>query len=783
MLKNYLKIAIRNIFKNKVYSFINIAGLSIGITASILILLWVTDELNFNSFQKNINNIYVIPQTQHYQTIGDFTVMVTPPALLPALKSERPEIKYATRYAFFSAKHLISYGEKNFKQALNYADPDFFKMFSFDFIKGDKNTALNDPHSVVITEEMALKYFGDVDPIGKTLRLEDQIDLNVTGLVKNIPRNSDIQFNMISPIEIMHELYGFSLEKWNSNMLITYIQLRDPKQASELSKQIQGRLKKEIDSPTAGRLFLFPFKDIHLYSVTGTGGRIKTVIIFSIIAFFILIIACINFINLATARSAKRSTEVGIKKVVGASRFQIARQFFGESISLTFITLMFALILVKTLLPVFNDLSGKELSFSQISPITILSIIGIAFFTGIVSGIYPAIFLSSFKPIKSLKGTASGVHSRFSLRRILVVFQFAVSIILIIGTGVVFLQLHFIQNKDLGLDKDNIVYIELSNTLQKNRESLKTELLRSSKIKSATISSHIPAFIYTNGGGWSWEGKNPQQQELVTAMSGDFDLLKTYGIKLVAGRYYSKDFPADDSLSIVINESFAKLTGYKEPIGKPLSRGNNHYSIIGVVRDFNFTPLQSKIGPAAFYPNPEPKYLSMKINNASLNESLDYINTVCKQFDPRFVFNYEFLDKSYEKVYTSEIRLGKIFNSFALLAIIISCLGLFGLASFVSESKTKEIGVRKVLGASVSGIVLSLSKQFIKWVLLANIIAWPVAYYFMNAWLSDFAYRIEFPYWVFAASAVIAMMIAVFTVSTQAIKAALTNPVEALRYE
>ena len=783
MIKKFFVVAFRNIKKDKIYSFINIAGLSIGIAASILILLWVSDEMNYNNFHKNLNEIYAVPQTQHYQTIGDFTVMATPTALAPALKAERPEIKYITRYEAFFGDVLISHDLKNFKQKLDYADPDFFKIFTFEFIKGDKNTALNDPHSIVITEDMASKYFGSDDPIGKTLRLEDKIDLKVTGLLKNIPHNSDINFDMIAPMEVMKELYDVPLDNWGNNMLNTYLVMNNSADAKELSKKINGRLAEAVDSPTAGKLFLYPFKDMHLYSYRGEGGRIKTVIIFSIVAFFILIIACINFMNLATARSVKRSTEVGIKKVVGANRTQIAGQFFGESLLLTFISLIFSLILVQILLPVFNDISGKELSLSLISFSTILSIIGIAFFTGILSGIYPAIFLSSFKPIATLKGTMSGLHSKFSLRRILVVFQFAISIILIIGTGIVYLQLNYIQNKNLGLDKDNIIYFDLSSNLQKNPESLKAELLTNSNIKGATVSSHIPAFIYSNGGGWNWEGKDPQQQELVTAMSADNDLLKTYGMKLAAGRFYSKEFPADDSLSMVINESFAKLIGYKNPIGMPLSRGNRHYNIIGVVKDFNYLQLQNKIGPAVIYPDPQPRYLSLKVNNAGLSETLNYIEKICKKFDPRFVFNYEFLDKSYEKVYTSEMRLGKIFNVFALLAIIISCLGLFGLASFVSELKTREIGIRKVLGASVSGIVFNLSKQFIRWVLLANVIAWPVAYYFMHEWLADFAYRIDFPLWIFVVSAILAMIIAVFTVSSQAIKSALTNPVEALRYE
>ena len=783
MLLSYLKIAVRNIFKNKLYSFVNITGLAIGMAACILILLWVTDEINYNGFNKNLDKIFTIPQTQHYQTIGDFTVAPTPIPLAPALKEEIPEIEYITRYESYLGKSKITYDDKTFNQQVNFADPDFFKMFSFDFIEGDKENALKDPSSIIITEEMALKYFGNEDPIGKTLRMDDKYDLRINGIVKNVPKNSDIQFDMLIPITML-ENYGYNMNNWGSNMLITYVMLKNPYQYTDISKKIENRLKKELDASTAGRLFLFPFSKLHLYSIRGSGGRIETVIIFSVIALFILIIACINFMNLTTARSAKRSTEVGIKKVVGATRSQIAKQFFGESILLTFISLVFSLLIVELFLPYFNDISHKALTLSQVSFTTILLVLSITIVTGILSGIYPAIFLSSFKPIGTLKSKITSGTSRFSLRRVLVVLQFAISIILIIATSVVFLQLHFILNKNLGLDKDNIVYLNLSSELQKKPVELKNELLRNSKIKDASVSNLLPIQVYSNGGGWSWEGKDPNEDELVSSMSADNDFLKTYNIKLKEGRFYSKEYPADDSLSIVINESFEKLMGFQNAVGKILSRGDNyHVNIIGVVKDFNFIQLQNKIGPLVIFPESTPRYLSLKINSAGLSETLGFIENTCKKFDSKFVFDYDFIDKTYEKIYESETTLGKIFNSFALLAIIISCLGLLGLASYVAELRTKEIGIRKVLGASVGGIVFSLSKEFIKWVLIANIIAWPVAYYFMNNWLQDFAYRIGISWWIFVLSGGIALMIALATISVQAVKAAVANPVESLRYE
>jgi len=783
MLKNYFKIAFRNLFKNKLYSFINIAGLAIGMAACILILLWVTDEINYNRFNKNIDSIFIIPQTQHYKTAGNFTVSPTPFPLGPALKEEIPEIKYVTRYEPWLGTSKITYNNKSFIQQVNFADPDFFEIFSFKFLEGDKQNALKDKSSIIITKGMADKFFGNEDPVGKIIKMDDKYDFKVGAVIANVPHNSDIQFDMLLPVAQLKDL-GYNMTAWGQNIIQTYIMLNNPEQAGEVTKKIEGRLMKEVNYETAPTLFLYPLSKMHLYSMSGQGGRIEDVIIFSIIALFILIIACINFMNLATARSAKRSTEVGIKKVVGATRPQIAKQFFGESLLYTFISLALAILLVEILLPLFNNISGKELTLGQVSETTILLIIAVTLVTGLLSGIYPALFLSGFKPVEVLKNKLSAKSSKFSLRQVLVVIQFAISIILIIGTTIVYLQMHYILNKDIGLDKNNIVYINLSRQLQKNSESLKTELLRNNNIKSATITSQIPIFVYTNGGNWEWEGKDPNQDELVSSMGGDYDFLKTYNIKLKYGRYYSKQYPADDSLSLVINETFAKIMGMENPVGKTLSRGGSkRWNIIGVVKDFNFLQLKNDIGPLVIWPAPNPRYLSVKLNNADISKTLGFIKSTCRKFDAKFIFGFNFIDKTYEEMYRSQQRLGEIFNSFAILAIIISCLGLLGLAAYVAELKTKEIGIRKVLGATTTGITYALSKQFIFWVILANIIAWPVAYYFMNKWLQDFAYRINMPYWAFIAAAFLAIFIALFTVSSQAIKAANSDPVKSLRYE
>jgi ABC-type antimicrobial peptide transport system permease subunit len=782
MLKSYFKIAIRNLFKNKIYSFVNIVGLAIGMAACILILLWVTDEVNYNSFNKYLDEIYLIPQTQHYQTIGDFTVANTPLGLAGVLKQEYPEITSIARYAPYMGNALITYGDKSFSESSTFVDPSFLKMFSYKLVEGDVNTVLNDPHSILLTEELAKKYFGDEDPVGKILRIDNKVDVKVTGVIENVPANSDLKFTFLCPINLLKD-FGVDINAWGNNNLFTYVILKNSANYKVFSAKIKDRLRTQYGDPTAGKLFLFPMKDFHLHSITGSGGRIKDVMIFSIIALFILIIACINFMNLATARSSKRATEVGIKKVVGATRAQIARQFFGESILLTFISLAFALLLVEILLPFFNDISQKHLVLSGLPFFTIILIIGTTVLTGTLAGLYPAFILSSFKPVKVLKGTSNSIQTKFSMRKVLVVLQFAISITLIIGTAVVYLQLNYMQDKDLGLDKNNVIYFPLDDALTNNLENVKTSLTGNPNILSASAASNLPFAVYTNGGGWKWKDMDPQRDELVSMLFGDNDLLKTFGIKLKEGRYYSKEFPADDSLSLVINESFEKIMGVKSAVGQKIDRGDIHWTVIGVVKDFNFTRLNNKIGPLVIFPGNNFHYLFIKVKNTDLPESIAFIKTVCKKIDPNYSFDYHFVDKAYEESFKSETRMGKIINSFAVLAIIISCLGLFGLASYIAELKTREIGIRKVLGASVTGIVYDLSKEFIKWVLISNLIAWPLAYYFMNNWLQDYAFRISFPFWILFAAAVLAIIIALITVSTQAFRAANSDPIKSLRYE
>jgi len=768
--------------KQKAYSFLNIAGLAIGMAACILILLWVMDEFSFDKFHEKLDRIYLVAQTQHYGARGDFTVSPTPAPLAPALEIEYPEIEQATRYSPYLGESLVQYNDKLFKERLDAADQQFLDIFTLKFLSGDPSTALIEPYALILSENTAKKYFGDQNPLGETMVVDKKYSFKVTGVFEDIPANSSIDTTMLTNFKSLNDI-GFNIENWSSNQLFTYVLLNENASPAGVSNKIEGRIQQEIDAATAGDLFLFPFKDYHLYRLSGDGGRIESVVIFSIIAGFILLIACVNFMNLATARSAKRSMEVGIKRVVGATRVDVGRQFLSEAFVYTLIALMLAFIFIKFALPYFNGISGKDLSLSGIEAPVVWIFIAIAFLTAAISGIYPAFYLSSIRPVSVLIGSRIGGKRNSILRKSLVVFQFAVTIFLIIATTVVYFQLKHMRSKDIGLRKDNIVYFEMDNDSRPRAEVLKNELVSQPNIESVTLLSHVPIRVFTNGGGFEWRGKDPDLDELVTFFRTDYDFVQTFDAELVAGRYFSREHPSDLKNAMVINETFAELTGLDPVVGETISRGDNAYTVIGVVKDFNFTPVRGEIGPMAINLTRNPRYVFMNVAGHELEKAIADVEDVYRRFHTSTSFEYGFLDDTFEATFRSEQRQGKIFNSFAVLAVIISCLGLLGLISFVAEQKRKEIGIRKVLGASVCRIVFQLLKEFLVWVLLANAIAWPAAYLFLSNWLSGYAYRIEIVPWFFIGAAFLTVAIAVFTTGYQAVKAALTDPVRTLKYE
>jgi ABC-type antimicrobial peptide transport system permease subunit len=689
----------------------------------------------------------------------------------------------STRFFAYGGEMLLGYKDKIFKENMQMTDPALFEIFTFPIIKGDIKNVFPDAHSIVLTEKTARKYFGDEDPMGKIIKVQNKFDFKVTAVLKDVPINSDIRFTVLTPVEFMKELAGFNYENWGTNCIFTYIILKNGTQIADVNKKIIGRLKKESNSAGTGELFLHPLSKLRLYSISGSGGGIVYVRIFSTVALFVLLIACINFMNLSTARSVNRSKEIGLRKVIGAMRSQLIKQFYGESLLLSFIALMVSILIVELLLPFFNNLTGKQISLNYLDFQIMGGLIAIAVFTGIVSGSYPSLMLSAFKPITALGGILRRGSKGALFRKILVVFQFSLSIILIICTTIVANQLFYLQKKDLGLNKENIVYISLNDQLKKEYKSFKNELLQNKDVLSVTQSSSLPTGVYQNGGGWSWEGKDPNTDVLVTNLFVDLDFLETFKIPLDQGRFYLKEYGAD-SLSIIVNEAFVKKMGTKSPVGKQISNWGMNFSIIGIVKDFHFTPVSNEIGPIVmvYYP-PLCNYIVAKVSSSQITNTIDYLEKTFKKYNPGDPFEYHFLDEDYDNLYKSELRLSKIFGYFSILTIIISCLGLFGLASFTLQQRTKEIGVRKVLGATISGLIFLLSKEFMKWVLIANIIAWPVAYYFMDKWLQDYAYKIDLNLLVFLFSAGLAFALALLTVGIQAVKASRANPADSLKYE
>jgi len=779
MFKNYFKITYRNIVRQKTYSAINIAGLAVGMSCFILISLWVQDELSFDRFHENSDHIYRIVDYEKYSNGEEVHFSQNAAPLGPILKEKYPEILQFTRYR--RGEHIVSYGNKKFNQpGFDFTDPSFFELFSFPLIKGNRETVLSDPFSIVITEEMANKYFGNEEPIGKTLRVDNRLDFIVSGVVGSVPGNSHIQFNMLVPFQTISE-FGYNIDNWRSWAYATYVLLDKNADYREVSRKISNVII-EHESDALATISLQPLRDVHLYSKNiwgfGGDGEIKYVFIFSVIAILILLTACINFMNLATARSSKRTKEVGLCKVVGANRKEIIVQFLNESVILSFIALFFSLSFVNIALPYFNELAGKELAFSLTGNISIIVlVISTVITTGIISGSYPALFLSAFQPVKVLKGTLSSGAKGANFRRILVSFQFVLTILLIFGTLVINRQLNFIKDQKLGYNDEQVISVELPGELGKKSDYIKNEILKNTDVVEVSAASGQPNRIGMSRIFREWEGRQGEEQFLAFMLISDESYKETFQLEMAAGRYFSKMITTDTG-TVVINEAAMSVMGMDEPIGKSLGP----YKIIGVLKDFHFRPLRTKIGPLiVFYGSEDFSYdqLMVKLHPQKIASFSKTWATVV----PDFPLEYKFVNEQTERMYRTEMRVEKVMNTFTVLILFIACLGLFGLASFVAEQRTKEIGIRKVLGASIPGILVLLNTEFIKWIIIAVLIAWPVGWFVMDSWLQTFAYKIDMTLWMFLVSGVAILVIALLTVSSQAIKASLKNPVDSLRYE
>ena len=782
MLKNYFKTALRNMLRQKVYSLINIVGLAFGMACCFLIMMWVLDELSFDRFHENADDIYNVVLNQHYSDGRSVITRCTPPVLSESLLNEYPEIINSCRYTPFSGYYTVTYQDNIFTENVNMTDNSFFEMFTFPFVKGNPEKALTDPGSAVITEKFAKKYFGDEEPLGKTLTISNKYDFTVSGILKDIPGNSSEQFEILLPFEFQREL-GKNLDTWGYNSFYTWIQLSPGHDYHTVEAKIRDQIIN--NSSSTSKLTLQPMtKSRHYYS-SGKPGDIIYIYLLSAIASIILIIACINFINLTTARSEKRAREIGLRKVVGADKKQLFGQFMSESVIMTLLALILALILTELLNPLLNNLVRREISW-QMNSLHIIGIIGVTLFTGLVAGIYPAYVLSSLRPLKILKGSGGFSGKKLTLRKVLVTFQFFISITLIICCLVVLNQVKYMQNKDLGLDKDSVVRIPFKGLEEGKYAAFKNLLLENPDISSVTAALHWPTMIGSNGGGWNWEGKDPNQDVLMGFTYVDYDYFETLGIEMAAGRSYSSEFPADSSQSIIVNEAAVKLMNMDAPVGKILSVSDFNLTIIGVAKDFHFKPLDWEIEPLTILFGPSSnKHVFIRVSPKNMQGTLSVIEDTYKRVTPLNPFEYSFLDDRYERSYRAERRLAKLFTSFSAVAILISCLGIFGMVSYAAEKKTKEIGIRKVLGASEYSIVSLLSKEFLAFVVIANFIAWPIAYWLMSKWLREYAYRIEFTDWmlVFPGAGIAALLIALITVSFQSIRAANANPVNSIRYE
>jgi putative ABC transport system permease protein len=792
MIKTYFKIAWRVLVRNKAFSLINIMGLALGIACSLLIFLWVQNERNVDAFHANGKYLFQVYERQYY----DGKVEASYPTqglLAQELKKVIPEIQYASGYehaAAPGAQSTFEAGKKIIKMNGAFAGEDFFKMFSFSLLQGSTQTALTTQEGIAISRKMAEQFFGSSgNAIGKTIRYENKEDLLVTAVFENVPANSSLRFDFVrSWVAYVKE--NNWVHNWGNSSPDTYVQLRTDANPAKVESRIKDfiYLYQQKDKSFTMELGLQPYGDKYLHSTFKEGevdgGRIEYVRLFTMVAIFVLLIACINFMNLATARSVQRAKEVGVRKVIGAMRSVLISQFIGEAVLLTFLSATIAIGITAFLLPAFNELTGKQLSLPFSNLFFWIGLLLLIVITGFVAGSYPAIFLSSLKPIKVLKSSLKFSRGALFFRKALVVCQFSLSVILIVGMIVISRQVDFIQSKNLGYDRENLVYIPIEGELAKNYELFKQKALQTPGVVNVSKMRNSPTVIEHHTSSISWPGKDPNLSVSFADIVTGYDFAKTMNLKMKAGRDFSREFGID-STNFLINETAARKIGYEDPVGKPIAWGSHSGKIIGVLQDFHFGSMRQEIEPLIARLDESWSYgnILVRIQGNKTKKALTGLEKLSKQLNPKFPFSYSFSDDAYAYLYKSEQVVSKLSNYFALLAIFISCLGLFGLAMFSAGQRTKEIGVRKVLGASVSNIISLLTTGLLKPVVIAIIISVPVSQYIMHCWLAGFAYKISMEWWMFALAGFAAIVIALITVIYQAIKAAIADPVKNLRTE
>jgi len=792
MLKNFLKVALRNLWKHKGYSFLNIFGLALGMTCSLLILLWVQDERSVDNYHANSARLYSVYENQYYDgkiSSGFFT----PGVLADQMKKDLPEVELASSFNWVN-NNTFQVGDKILKEAGRNAGADFFRMFSYPLLAGTPSAALATPSSIAISRKMANDFFGSPQAaIGRSILYENRKQFNITAVFEDLPDNTANKFDFLLTWTYFLEENGWAKE-WGNNGPQTFLLLRKDADPIAFGKKIARYLdtyNKEQDKSFYIRLGVERYGDVYLHSTFKEGhvegGRIEYVRLFSIVAVFILLIACINFMNLTTARSVGRAKEIGIRKVVGALRPALIRQFIGEAVVLSVFAVLLAMGLVLLALPAFNHLTEKNIRFPFSVTSFWLSIAALTLITGVISGSYPALFLSGFQPIRVLKGMMKFSPATAWFRKGLVVFQFVLSIVLIIGTIVISQQVEYVQSINLGYDRDNLIVIPLEGDLPSKYRTFKESALKLPTIAAVSRSTDDPVEMDNNTGGVQWDDKDPKNAIMFTQLAAGYDFANTLNLKLTQGREFSPDFPTD-SVGYLVNEEGLRRIGYKNPIGRNLTMWGKKGKIIGVIKNFHFASLHVPIEPLIVRFGDEGSGITwgrilVRIKAGQTKPALSQLEALCHTLNPKFPFTYKFTDEEYRNLYKSEAVVHSLSNGFAVLAIAICCLGLLGLAMFTAEQRTKEFGIRKVLGAKAGTLFGLLSKDFLVLVLVAFILASPLAWWAMHTWLQNFAFHIDVSWWVFALAGVLALLIALLTVSYQAIKVAIANPVKSLRTE
>ncbi|MFH0841914.1 MAG: ABC transporter permease [Bacteroidota bacterium] len=776
--------------KYKGFAIINIFGLAIGLAASLLIILWIQDELSYEKFNSNAENIYRVEEDQFYS--GErYHVTVTPHPSGPVWKEKIPEIVEQTRINRLP-RILFREGETVFFEgSIVAADSGLFKVFTMPMLLGDPETALSEPHSIVLTEKLAKKYFGDINPLGKTLTLENKMQFMVTGVMKNLPGNSIFTFEGVIPYSFLSEIGAIS-DSWGNNSILTFVMLEKGSDTEDVNKKLTDVVLEYLPQTTT-KYLLFPLLDIHLHAQFGyeiSRGPVIVIYIFSIIAVFVLLIACFNFINLSTAKASGRSKEIGIKKVAGAGRNTLVTQFMTESLFLVLIAMLFALLLVGLALPLFDSITGKNFSFRDILEIRfIVSVVAVGLAAGIISGIYPALYLSSFKPALILKGETFSGKGNGRLRQILVVIQFTLSILIAVAAVFLYKQLQHLQDKDLGFEKENLICIPMMGDMLPKYYSLKEELQKETLIEGVTAARSNPVRIGSNSGGADWEGKDPEKRVLIGTNAVDYDYLETMKMELKSGRGFSReytsDFAADTTGNFLVNEEVVKIMGVDDAVGMSFSFMGLNGRIVGVLKNFHFKGADQPVEPIAFA-LAGPQYLNnilVRLSSDNTAEALEKAGEVWNRVIPEYPFDYFFIDEDYNKLFNTQMRLTKLLKYFTILAVIIACLGLYGLSAYSTERRTNEIGIRKVMGAGTMTILFTMVKEYMVLILISLVIALPAGWIIVENLLKQFASRIDLNIYFFAGVAAGALLIALITVSFQAFKASVINPAEALKVE